>query len=111
VARNTISLLVPKVCQAIVEVYKDEVISRPTTSEEWHATAEDFQRKWNVPHASGAIDGKHVAIRCPPNSGSLYHNYKGSFSVLLMAVVDAVYKFLWIDVGGYGSQSDAQIRS
>ena len=33
-----------------------------------------------------------VAIRCPPNSGSLFHNYKGFFSVLLMAVVDADYK-------------------
>ena len=26
-----------------------------------------------------------------------------------MAVVDADYTFLWIDMGGYGSQSDAQI--
>ena len=68
-----------------------------------------FHRRWNVPHACGAIDGKHVAIRCPQNSGSLFHNYKGFFSVLLIAVVDADYKFLRIDVGGYGSQSDAQI--
>ena len=29
--------------------------------------------------------------------------------MLLIAVVDADYKFLRIDVGGYGSQSDAQI--
>ena len=43
VARNTISLLVPEVCQAIVEVYKDEVISCPTTPEEWHAISEDFR--------------------------------------------------------------------
>ncbi|XP_014675989.1 PREDICTED: putative nuclease HARBI1 [Priapulus caudatus] len=109
VAINTISLLVPEVCQAIVEEHKEEVISCPTMPEEWHAIDEDFLKKWNVPHACGAIDGKHVAIRCPRNSGSLYHTYKGFFSVVLMALVDADYKFVWIDVGGYGSQSDAQI--
>ncbi|XP_014664080.1 PREDICTED: uncharacterized protein LOC106806600 [Priapulus caudatus] len=90
VARNTISLLVPEVCQAIVEEHKEEVILCPTMPEEWHAIAEDFLRKWNVPHAFGAIDGKHVAIRCPPNSGSLHHTYKGFFSVVLMALVDAM---------------------
>ena len=66
-------------------------------------------RRWNVPHACGALDGKHVAIRCPANPGFLFHNYKGFFSVVLMALVDADYKFLWTDVGGCGSMSDAQI--
>ncbi|XP_052271961.1 uncharacterized protein LOC127872671 [Dreissena polymorpha] len=37
------------------------------------------------------------------------HNYKGFFSIVLLAWVDADYKFMWIDVGGLGSQSDAQI--
>jgi hypothetical protein len=109
VAHNTISLLIPEVCKAIVEEYKDEVISCPTTPEEWRAIADDFQRRWNVPHACGALDGKHIAVRCPGRTGSLYHNYKGFFSLVLMALVDADYKFLWIDIGGYGSQCDAQI--
>ncbi|XP_052284938.1 putative nuclease HARBI1 [Dreissena polymorpha] len=57
----------------------------------------------------GAIDGKHVAIRCPNNTGSLFYNYKGFFSVVLLALVDADYTFLWTDISGYGSMSDAQI--
>ena len=62
-----------------------------------------------MPHACGALDGKHVAVRCPPNSGNQYHNYKGFFSVVLIALLDANYKFLWTDVGGYDAMSDSQI--
>lgn len=109
VASNTICMFIPEVCQAIVEEYKDEVISCPTTQGEWRAIADEFQRKWNVPHTCGALDGKHVAIRCPPKTGSLFHNYKGFFSLVLLALVDADYTFLWMDIGGYGFMSDAQI--
>ena len=108
-AKNTIACLLPEVCKAICEEFKDEVITCPTTPDEWSLIAGEFKNRWNVPHACGALDGKHVAIRCPPNSGSLYHNYKHFFSVVLLALADADYKFLWIDCGGLGSMSDAQI--
>lgn len=109
VPHNTISQIVPEVCQAIIDEYKDEVMKCPTTPEEWRAISHDFLKRWNFPHTCGALDGKHINCRCPPNSGSLYYNYKGFYSVVLMALVDADYKFIWADIGGMGSASDAQI--
>ena len=70
---------------------------------------ERFRNRWNVPHAVGALDGKHIAIKKPKRSGSEYFNYKGYFSLVLLALVDADYKFLWVNAGASGSSSDAQI--
>ncbi len=87
----------------------NEVMPVPTSPEEWRAIADGFLTKWNFPHTLGALDGKHVAVRCPPKSGSTYFNYKKFFSIVLLALVDADYKFLWADIGGRGAASDAQI--
>ncbi|XP_063960406.1 uncharacterized protein LOC135155411 [Lytechinus pictus] len=101
IAHNTISLLIPDVCQAIIEEDKGEMMKCPTTPNEWRAISDQFMEKWNFPHTCGALDGKHVSCKCP--------NYKGFYSVVLMALVDADYRFIWVDIGGMGSASDAQI--
>lgn len=109
VADSTISLVVRDVCQAIIDEYAEEVIACPTTPEEWSQIAEQFGRRWNFHHTVGALDGKHIAIQCPRNGGSMYYNYKGFHSIVLMALVDADYKFSWVDVGANGCASDATI--
>lgn len=55
------------------------------------------------------MDGKHVVITKPANTRTVYRNYKNSFSIILFAVVDAHYKFLFTDVGAPGSQGDAGV--
>lgn len=106
---NTISKIVRQVSKAIIEVFGEELLMPPTTQEGWLEVAKKFSERWNFHHTLGAIDGKHVSITKPAKSGSLYYNYKGFFSIILLAVVDADYKFLWVDAGSNGACSDAQI--
>ncbi len=109
VTLKTISSIVRDVCQAIIDEYVREVIAAPITEAEWLQIADLFSSQWNFHNCLDAIDVKHIAIKCPKVGGSLYFNYMKLHSIGLMALVDADYKFIWIDVGANGSASDAKI--
>ena len=109
VGTSTISKFLPEVCRAIQDEFTREYLRCPTTPDEWKELEREFRIRWNVPHALGALDGKHVALKKPKNTGALYHNYKGFFSIVMFALVDGQYKFRWVDAGTAGSCSDAQI--
>jgi len=100
---------VPAVCDAIVEEYREEQFNTPTSEDAWQEVANKFANRWNFHHCCGAIDGKHVRIKKPSKSGSLYFNYKGYFSIVLLGLVDSDYKFLWANVGAPGSYSDCGV--
>jgi hypothetical protein len=109
VGLSSISKLVPEVCQALWETLQPVVMPMPQNAQDWEKIAIDFMNRWDYPNCIGAVDGKHIVIRAPGNSGSLYFNYKGTFSIVMMALVDASYKFICVDIGSYGRQSDAGI--
>ena len=48
-----------------------------------------FESQWNLPNSIGALDGK-----------------QGTFSIVLMALVDANYKFIYVDIGCNSRISD-----
>lgn len=98
--------IVYDVCQEIWEEFSHIHLALPST-EKFLQISDDFENLWQFPNCLGCIDGKHIRIKNPEKSGSLYFNYKKFFSIVLQAVVDAKYRFSCIDVGGYGHQNDA----
>jgi hypothetical protein len=105
---STIRKIVEDVCTAIWDIMRAECFPELTT-EAWLSIAEGFQQRANFPHVIGAIDGKHVRVYKPSLTGSLYYNYKHFFSILLLAICDSNYKFIFIDVGAYGKCSDSTV--
>ena len=99
----------PLVCKAILKEFEHEYLMCPCDPEDWKKIEERFRNKWDVPHAVRALDGKHIAIEKPKKSGSEYFNYKDYFFLVLLALVDADYRFLWVNVGASDSSSDTQI--
>ena len=77
VHRSTISKFIPKVCDQMFLSLKEKYMNTPETQQEWEAIALEFETIWNFPNCLGALDGKHVNVQCPKNSGSYYYNYKG----------------------------------
>ena len=109
VGRTTICKFVPQICKAILKEFQQECLVWPTNPEDWKKIEERLRHRWNVPYTVGALDGKHIAIKKLKKSGSEYFNYKVYFSMVLLALVHADYKFLWVNVGSSGSSSDTQI--
>ena len=89
VGRTTICKFAPKVCRNILEEFQQEYLICPTDTKELRKMVGRFRSRWNLPHAAGALDGKHIAMKKPEKLGSEYFNYKGYFSLVLLALVDA----------------------
>ncbi|XP_077553124.1 uncharacterized protein LOC144167839 [Haemaphysalis longicornis] len=109
VGHSTVNDFIPETCTAIYEELNKDYIKSPKTVEDWQWVIRGFGENWQFPNCVGAIYGKHICITKPPNSGFLYFNHKKTFSIILHAVVDANYEFLYADVGVPGAQGDAGV--
>lgn len=103
--KTTVADIVKETVEAIWDELHQIHMPIPTT-ESLKRNAKKFYDFWNFPHVVGCLDGKHVRLICPSNSGSMFYNYKQYFSLVFQALVDADYKYIVVDVGGYGKQSD-----
>ena len=109
VGRSIFSNIVSETCIAIYEFLKDPYLKSPPSVNDWKYISERFKEVWNFSHVVGTIDGKDLRIECPTLSGTLYHNCKGVFNIVLLAVCDADYCFTLFDFGRYSSINDCGV--
>ena len=80
---SVVSRTVHETCAAIWDTSKEKGYLTPlSTKEDWRKVSKTYEERWNFPHALGAIDGKHVVMRCPARGGSDYFNYKKTHSIV-----------------------------
>ncbi|XP_065312675.1 uncharacterized protein LOC135922178 [Gordionus sp. m RMFG-2023] len=108
ISKSCVAYIVISVCRAIWNAAKDIYMPKPSRKD-WERISQDFLLHSGFPNCFGALDGKHIYIKCPPNSGSQYFCYKHRFTLVLLALTDINRKFLYIDVGAYGKQSDGGV--
>jgi hypothetical protein len=81
------------------------------TSEEWLRIADEFNDICTMPNSIGSIEGEHCFIKCPPNAGSLYFNYKRFHSVNLLGQAVTNCCVTLLDVGALGCENDKSVFS
>jgi len=82
----------------------------PTFTEQyWKDISTGFKKQANFPHCIGAVDGKLIRIIKPTERVVNIIIIKFFFSFVLLAVVDSDYKFIYVDVGSFGKNSDSTI--
>lgn len=111
-SKSSVSRIVRETSDALWSgLLENGYLNAPQSESDWLAIADDFEKKWNFGNCIGAIDGKHVSMQAPAKSGSQFFNYKKSHSIVLMAIVNANYEFIFVDIGDAGRQSDGGVFS
>lgn len=110
ISKTAVSSINIEVCKAIWKIMKGKHMSSPSVSD-FENISQGLYENWNFPNCIGSIDGKHIRIKCPKKSGSMFFNYKQFFSIVLLAVADANYKCITIDIGSYEKDSDGGVLS
>ncbi|KAK3931469.1 Protein ANTAGONIST OF LIKE HETEROCHROMATIN PROTEIN 1 [Frankliniella fusca] len=108
ISDSAVSNIVLETTAVIWFVLKDEVFE-PLSKEFWRKKASEFEALWNFPMCVGAMDGKHCFVQKFPMRGSECYNYKFGHSLILFAVCDAKYKFIVVDAGARGRESDGGV--
>ena len=84
----------------------------PTSRDDFKESMAKFGEEWQFPYAFAAVDGSHLPIKCPKGGAQAmkqYFNFKGFYSIVLMALVDAEYRFIWASVGAPGNTHDSTL--
>jgi len=106
-AKSTLKKWLKKVIDALYDHLVPEQIIFPT-GDELKKTMVDFEKRCSLPLVAGAIDGTFIEmVRPSVEFADSYWCYKNLTGILCLAVVDAVGRFTFVDVGRPASVGDA----
>ena len=105
-SRKAISYIVEQVAAAIIKILGETYLKTPNNTDEWVKISRKFKENWDFPNGLGGVDGKYIVLQQPKSSGSHYRNYKGTDSIILLAMVGPEYEFLFVDIGMNGRNPD-----
>ena len=79
IGTTTVSKIISETCIAVKEELGTKFLRPPRCPLDWLEISRDFEDFWDMPIVIAALDGKHIQIKAPANSGTPFHNYKGFF--------------------------------
>lgn len=106
--RSTVGKIVMETWHEIAVHLLTEFVKIPS-GDKLKEIVDGFENFWGFPQAVGAIDGSHIPIIRPEESGSDYYNRKGYYSVLVQGLVDHRGIFLDVVIGWPGKIHDARV--
>ena len=111
---STASTTVSEVYHVIVRCFWKSCVTvhMPVTIEDFQEKILDMEELWQFPFSWAAVDGCYFPIKCFPGdqaSRKEYHNFNNFYSILVMALVDAKYRFVWGSCGFPGNSHDSVI--
>ena len=68
--------------------------------------------KWQFVYTFSNTDGSYTPTKYPPKGAEFmkqYHNYKNFYSSVLLALVDAQYRFIWESIGDPRNTHDSTL--
>ena len=106
--RSTVCEIVLDTCEVITDHLMPKYVRVPQ-NECLRDIIDGFQCRWGFPQTVGAIDGTHIPILRPKESGSDYYNRKSYHSILMQAIVDFRGLFIDVNIGWPGKVHDARV--
>ena len=114
IGESTVIKIVDEVCQVIVENMWHDSVEKyfPKSKEEFLVKMQEMESQWQFEYAFSAIDCSHLPIKRPPGGAQAikeYHNFKNFYSVILLALVDAKYRFIWASLSAPKNAHDSTL--
>lgn len=108
VSRSSVNIIFREFCEVLVQRIEPRFVKFPRPND-LAEHLRQFAAVAGFPQGVGALDGCHLEVCPPKDHDSDYHNYKGWYSTILLAVADHAYRFLYTNVGSPGRNHDSAV--